>query len=112
MWFLAKTERPQCLQAGMEEIGRLHAVSERNRLIQVGTEDLGVLQDRDGGSAVLAEVQKTRGSSEWTQLLHESGPSLEPPSSFRSSPSMESSSPYLTSQHKPASSLHLRLALV
>ena len=37
---LAKTEKGQCLQAGTEEVGRHHAVAERNRLIQVGTEEV------------------------------------------------------------------------
>ena len=38
-------------QAGTEEIGRLHAVAERNRMIQIGTEEVRVLQDRDGVSS-------------------------------------------------------------
>ena len=49
---LAKTERAQWLHAGTDKVGRLHGVPERNRLIQVGTKEVRVFQDRDGGSYV------------------------------------------------------------
>ena len=48
---LAKTERAQWLQARTEEVGRLLDATERNRLIQVGTGEVRVLQDRDRGSS-------------------------------------------------------------
>ena len=48
---LVKTEKSQWLQAGTEDIGRLDAVTERNRVIQVETGEVWMLQDRDGRSS-------------------------------------------------------------
>ena len=45
---LAKTERSQWLRAATDDIGRLHAVTEINRLIQVETGEVMMLQDGDG----------------------------------------------------------------
>ena len=40
-----KMEKAQWLQVETEEVGQLYAVTERNRLIQVGTEEVRMLQN-------------------------------------------------------------------